>query len=187
MACIDPTVWQQAVASCTLSKAPMNGLRGLGAPNYVRTGMRGLGINLSISAPTGVQSALNFLTPNTPGGVVAPPPPPNQAPAKPSAPTGIRAIPAAPAGSMNDPCALAAQAPCSVQGLCPAGTHPVSPGPGVTNCALGPVPGTVLATPMTAVMTPQVTAPAPMTTTTKVAIAAGVGIGGFVLWKLLVH
>jgi hypothetical protein len=185
MACIDPTVWQQAVASCTLSKSPT---AGLGAPNYVRTGMRGLGINLSISAPTGVQSALNFLTPGTPGGPVMPPPPPNLGPAKPSAPTGIRAIPAAPAGSMNDPCSLAAQAPCSVQGLCPAGTHPVSPGPGVTNCALGPAPGAVLATPMTAVMTPQpVVAAPPMTTTTKVAIAAGVGIGGFVLWKLLVH
>lgn len=183
MACIDPTVWQQAVASCTLSK----GYAGLGAPNYVRTGMRGLGASLSISTPTSVQQAMNFLVPNTPGGVVVPPPPPNQAPAKPSAPTGIKTnVPAAPAGSMNDPCSIAAQAPCSVQGLCPAGTHPVSPGPGVTNCALGPPP---VAIPpggtMTTVMTPPPAAP--MTTATKVAIAAGVGVGGFILWKLLAH
>lgn len=182
MACIDPTIWQQAVASCTLSK----GYAGLGAPNYVRTGMRGLGASLSISAPASVQQAMNFLVPNTPGGVVAPPAPPNQAPAKPSAPTGIKTnVPAAPAGSMNDPCSIAAQAPCANMGVCPPGSYRVSPAAGIAACVVGTAPSTTPVIPMTAVMTPQVAAP--MTTTTKVAIAAGVGVGGFILWKLLAH
>jgi hypothetical protein len=185
-ACIDPATWQQAVSDCAAAKAATASVHGLGAPNYVRAGMRGLGLSYSASASLNPGIFSSLLT-----GASAP-----AAPAAPSAPTGIKTnVPAPPAGSTLDPCGLLASGmPCSNQGTCPAGWAPYSPGPGVTDCrkiapSLTAAPQRATATtpppPMTATMTPQ-----PVTTTAGFShwgLLAALAVGGFVVYKVATH
>lgn len=173
MACIDPTIWQQAVTACNAIQS-VHGL-GVVRGGYVPTGpraLRGLG---AFSALTNLFGAANA------------------AASAPTPPTGYNAstlnIPAPPAGSMNDPCSIANQAPCASQGTCPAGYTAVSVGIGMTNCAKNPpsltaaVPRPAPATtPMTATMTPATTAGF-----SHWGLLAALAVGGFVVYKVATH
>lgn len=181
-ACIDPAVWQQAVSDCQRIAS----VKGLGAPNYVRTGMRGLGV--SITGTVSPSSALSFLT----GGSLLQTAPPRAA--APAPPTGYKSalVPAPPSGTTSDPCALIASGtPCSTMGGCPPGFNPVSIGPGETNCQKAPP--SLTAAPVrkpppggdTAVMTP-----APVVATAgfnQWGLLAALAVGGFVVYKVATH
>lgn len=166
MACIDFSTWNDAVAAC---KNMQQSVRGLGH-NYAPTGlraMRGLGV-ASVSASISPSSAINFLNvPSVSQAVVIAPP------------TGTLNTGTAAA---SDPCAIAAQTPCSKPKALTAAPPPLVCGQGFMKscnpqpCHCAPADTTTM------------TASSPSTAGfSQWGLLAVLAVGGFVVYKVATH